>query len=211
MSDLLAKRRLLALLFSTLALPALAQTPGTLQRSGSWETFFAGPEAGATAGSCGVSRQLLGRGFVLRTAADGGETVALLHRDTWRIPAEARMNVAFEVDGRTLWIGQFAQVRTGRELSGVPQTSTIEAVFPSSEAVSRFTQGFASGSTLVIRFLDGNEGTWRAPLAGSQRAIDAFADCLQAAGPGQNSVLVVPSRKPATPDATQPFDAPRPN
>ena len=186
--------------------PVSAQTPPTgshvLQRSGSWTTSYNSTPSGG--GQCVIARQLLGRGFLVRSAPDGGTARVQIFRDSWRVPANVSMNVAFDVDGRTQWIGQFAAPPPDRDLSGRSRETVIEAEFPNPETALRFLSSFASGRLMTIRFLDGNEGTWRAPLDGSSRAVTAYGDCLRASGDTQ------PFGPPTagTTGATQPFNAP---
>ncbi|MFC0408220.1 hypothetical protein [Roseomonas elaeocarpi] len=173
-----------------------------LQRSGSWTTSYNSVASGG--GQCVIARQLLGRGFLVRGAPDGTPARVQIFRDSWRVPPNVSMNVAFDVDGRTQWIGQFAAPPPDRDLSGRNRETVIEAEFPNSETAVRFLSGFAGGRLMTIRFLDGNEGTWRAPLDGSSRAVTAYGDCLRASGGTQ------PFSAPAASatGATQPFNAP---
>lgn len=146
---------------------------------------------------CGIAQHTSDRGFLLKVNIATSVFFLHIYRAGWSIPDRTRLAVRFEVDGRAIWHSDF--VRAG------DRVDMIEAAFDGVDAAVRFARSFADGSLMMIRFLDGDEGAWRAPLVGTQRIMSLFSACIRdrgGAGAPTQPYSTTPTRQAPAP---QPF------
>lgn len=182
------------LLLSLWAASATAQTR-VLERAGPWEAYFSVTPQTAL---CGISQFSGPYGFMLKY--DIGARVVLLHlsKRGWVVPADTRLGVVIEVDGRRVWRGDF---------TGTEQSHLIEARLTDRDQATAIVSSFALGIDMRINFTEGDEAPWRVPLGGTLRVTNAFLGCIRAAREAlEGSTPTQPhQRREDSPRPTQPF------
>lgn len=136
-----------------------------LAEIGPWQAYHTRTDNGASL--CGILQFNNGLGLLIKMN-DARETFIHLTKDSWAVPQDVRMGVAFVVDGQ-----QVASLR----FAGTPDPTMIEGNLTPEQAAALLDR-FALGQDMRIHFLTGNEGFWSVPLQGTYKITQAFFRCL---------------------------------
>ena len=146
-----------------------------LDRAGLWETFEVNEQ---DVSMCGVGQSHDDYHLYIKVDSDRSAFIHLA-RDGWAVPQEAKIAVAFVIDGAEI-------IRIA--FTGTDNPALISGQMAPEEAAVLLDR-FASGQQLTLHFLTGNEGYWSVGLKGTRRATQVFLRCLS-----------------TLPRATRPFD-----
>ncbi|WP_159715292.1 hypothetical protein [Geminicoccus flavidas] len=136
-----------------------------LAEVGPWDVFYASEPDGRSL--CGISQFNNGLGFLIKVN-NVREAFIHLSKDSWAVPAGAKVHVGFVVDGRPVL-----------DLPILPtdRPTMIEGNLLPEQAAGLIDR-FSLGGHMQVRFLTGSEGFWDVPLKGTYRITQHFLRCL---------------------------------
>jgi hypothetical protein len=189
-----------ALALLTTTAQAASEGPAILYNGKYWNTTYrpsnsAGAPMCVITGSWTFASGATGMAM-LKWGAESKTVFMHIAKSTWRFQSNIKVPISITLD---------SGVRNGdgSTVNNANGTLGMIEIHVQAEYAQKFIEDFAASNNMVITFRSGNEPPWRAEMAGSAEASQAWLRCIAYLNNGEG--LAPQATSPVPPQATSPI------